>query len=67
MQYTGWIDLYMVEYKREEKRVIIPRFASYENATAKIIIETNDVKVLRWFDEHLEDFIRGCQDDLREG
>ena len=56
----------MVEYKREEKRVIIPRFASYENATARIIVETNDVKVLRWFDMHLEEFIRACQKELKE-
>ena len=56
----------MVEYKREEKRVMIPRFASYENATAKITIETNDVKVLQWFDVHLEEFIRACQKDLKD-
>ena len=56
----------MVEYRREEKRVMIPRFASSENATARIIIETNDVKVLQWFDVHLEEFIRACQKDLKE-
>lgn len=54
-------------YILETERVIIPKVATHQNSIVEITLECNDKKVLDWFDEHLDEFIKAAQKDLRQG
>lgn len=56
----------MRNYTLETERVIIPHYAGYPNSKVKITLESNDKRVLDWFDEHLEEFINAAQANFKD-